>query len=149
MIGTLKKTIRVCPKCGIEHDGTQYRCRKCYAEWGREWRRNNRERSREIVRNYQRRHPEKIKRNDRSHHLRSTYGITLEEYENLFESQGRKCAICGSPSSGGPGRNFHVDHDHKTGKVRGLLCCNCNFVVGHSLDNPEILMRAADYLNRG
>ena len=149
MVADLKRTVRVCTKCGSDHTGTQYQCPKCYAEWSREWRRNNRERAREIVRNYQRRNPDKIKRNDRSHHLRSTYGITVEQYEKLFESQGRRCAICGSCDSRGPGVNFHVDHDHKTGKVRGLLCCNCNFVVGHSLDSPEILMRAADYLNRG
>lgn len=58
------------------------------------------------------------------------------------------CAICRSPECGGPGKFFHVDHDHATGKVRGLLCCYCNFVVGHSRENPSNLRRAAEYLER-
>ena len=55
----------------------------------------------------------------------------------------------GSGKCGGPGKYFHVDHNHATKVVRGLLCCNCNFVVGHCLDNVEILRAAIAYLEGG
>lgn len=56
--------------------------------------------------------------------LRSYYGITADDYEQMFEQQGRACAICGAP--GTANRELCVDHDHATGKVRALLCINCN-----------------------
>ena len=52
-------------------------------------------------------------------------GITDEGYQALLEAQGGKCAICGNPPKEG-GRRLHVDHNHRTGKVRGLLCFRCN-----------------------
>lgn len=73
--------------------------------------------------------------------------ITLKEYDKLLEKQNGKCAICGTETPGGPGR-FHIDHDHPTGEIRGLLCNNCNRALGLFKDNPEILMVAAQYLMR-
>jgi hypothetical protein len=75
------------------------------------------------------------------------YGITVEEYDRILERQGGGCAICGRKDAGDSRRTtFHVDHCHTTGKVRGLLCSNCNTGVGKFEDDPERLERAAMYL---
>ena len=78
-------------------------------------------------------------------HLKHTYGITLEQYDDMLGSQEYGCAICGSSEPGGIGR-FHVDHDHITGKVRGLLCNKCNLGLAGFRDNIEFLVKAIEYL---
>jgi hypothetical protein len=83
----------------------------------------------------------------RSASLKSTYGITHEEYEKLFASQGNKCAICGTEQCP-TGRFMCVDHDHTSGKVRGILCSKCNHGIGLLRDNVETLKNAIDYLRR-
>jgi len=65
----------------------------------------------------------------RKAHLKRTYGITLEEYDTMLKDQEYVCAICGTDKLGGIGR-FHVDHNHITGKIRGLLCTRCNTKLG-------------------
>lgn len=84
---------------------------------------------------------------DRERHLMKTYGITLVEYDELLESQAGGCAICGV-SSDKIGRRLAVDHDHSTDEVRGLLCTQCNTMLGQSGDRPEILRLGAQYLER-
>lgn len=78
----------------------------------------------------------------REKHLLKRYGLTLQDKAKL---NGGRCAICGSD---GGGKKMHVDHDHQTGEVRGLLCGYCNWVVGYSQESPERLRAAADYLER-
>lgn len=80
-------------------------------------------------------------------HLRKTFGVSLEWYRETLEKQGG-CAICDTQEPGGRDHRFHVDHDHKTGKVRGLLCNKCNLMVGLSKDDPDILRKAAAYLEK-
>lgn len=74
------------------------------------------------------------------------YGLTQEVFEYMLEAQGKACAICrmvfGETKSDAP----HVDHDHTTGKVRGLLCINCNFLIGHCREEPALLVAAGLYL---
>ena len=74
------------------------------------------------------------------------FGITLNEYNEMFEKQKGCCAICGRHQSEFK-RSFDVDHDHKTGKVRGLLCFKCNVVLGFVNDNSNILENMIGYLN--
>lgn len=82
----------------------------------------------------------------------ATRGLTQEDYDRLLLQQNGACAICsGPPTGGGPGGQlsvFCVDHDHKTGRVRGLLCSKCNIGIGSLRDDPAILRTAADYLDR-
>lgn len=78
--------------------------------------------------------------------LKYKYGITLEEYNRMFDSQEGKCAICGSEEPGRNNTNFAVDHDHETEEVRGLLCHRCNMGLGYFMDDPELLLKAAKYL---
>ena len=82
----------------------------------------------------------------RDKRLQREYGITYEEFEALLAAQDRKCAICGVENPGGRWGGMHVDHCHKTGRVRGLLCGQCNHAIGLLKDSPEIVRRAADYL---
>jgi hypothetical protein len=78
--------------------------------------------------------------------LRRAYGITLEEYEVLLKNQNSGCAICGAENADSKGRRLHVDHCHSTDRVRGLLCKDCNTLLGYAKDQPEILQKAAIYL---
>jgi hypothetical protein len=80
-------------------------------------------------------------------HLAATYGITPEEFSTLLARQGGACAICRSPDPRGT-KTMQVDHDHKTGAIRGLLCHPCNTALGMFGDNAETLRAAVEYLAR-
>jgi hypothetical protein len=75
------------------------------------------------------------------------YGITLEDYDRMYDEQNGRCAICRTNTPGGPGERFCVDHCHSTGTVRGLLCNNCNRALGHFKDDALLLQQAIKYLN--
>lgn len=84
----------------------------------------------------------------RRNHLRRLYGMTLEEFEAMLAAQGGRCAICSATEAGGKSGRWHVDHDHLTGSVRGILCHSCNVSIGHFKDDPMLLLAAAEYLIR-
>jgi hypothetical protein len=73
------------------------------------------------------------------------YGLTHEQYKSLLISQGSRCAICRTKTPRGRGE-WAVDHDHTTGKVRGLLCTKCNTGIGLFDDDPARLRAAIKYL---
>jgi hypothetical protein len=77
---------------------------------------------------------------------KSSYGLSKDDYESLLTQQNYSCAICSTTSAGGRG-SWHVDHDHITGKVRGLLCHCCNTGLGLFKDSQELLLKAKDYLH--
>lgn len=80
--------------------------------------------------------------------LKKCYGLTVEQYHAMKTKQGGGCAICGSTTPGGKDNKLHVDHDHKTGKVRGLLCNRCNIALGGFGDDIQRLRLAIQYLER-
>ncbi len=86
-------------------------------------------------------------RHGRASELRINYGMTITDYDAMLARQGGGCAICGSTTSGGRGRHFHVDHDHVSGKVRGLLCHRCNVGLA-PLETLGWIDRALAYLTR-
>lgn len=95
-------------------------------------------------------------RADRSEHyknyefvrgLRRNYNMTLEDYERIYKEQDGKCAICDKREEEFK-RKLHVDHDHKTGFIRGLLCTKCNPGLGYFEDSIEKLELAITYLNK-
>jgi len=101
------------------------------AAYARQWRKNN---------------PEK----DKNNNLKKQYGITLGDYDAMARTQNGLCAICNNPEysldkDGGP-RMMAVDHCHETGKVRALLCARCNKALGAFKDSPELLRKAALYI---
>ena len=79
-------------------------------------------------------------------HLKATYGITLEDYDKMLEEQEGLCANPSCYNTEKEGKRLHVDHNHRTGEVRGLLCNGCNTAAGLAQDNPEILEGLAQYL---
>ncbi len=76
------------------------------------------------------------------YHIRKNYKVSLEEAERLFEQKEKGCEVC---KVQGP---MHIDHDHKTGAVRGILCHGCNLAFGHAKESPEILRALADYAEK-
>ena len=78
--------------------------------------------------------------------MKRKYGITIADYDRLFDEQQGVCAICGQPRPGE--RTLHIDHDHETGVIRGLLCFRCNNALGDVREEYELFQRAADYLDR-
>lgn len=84
----------------------------------------------------------------RERQLKYRYNITPSDYSHLFNLQNGKCAICKKNSESWNGKHLTVDHDHKTGAVRGLLCSYCNSALGKFEDNPEILINAFKYLTK-
>lgn len=126
---------KTCPDCGQVkpssgfprnknyRDGKHPYCKPCHIARGRETR-------------------ERLYGGSRNYLLGLRYGISAEEVDRLISSQGGACAICRRR----PPR--HVDHDHVTGQVRGVLCFRCNRGLGQFLDNTEWLVRAVEYLKR-
>ena len=90
---------------------------------------------------------EKNKGRIQNDYLQRRYGITTEEREAIFQKQGGCCRLCGATENNDSrGVQLHVDHCHKTGKVRGILCNECNMMLGFAKDNVTILEAAIEYL---
>jgi hypothetical protein len=86
------------------------------------------------------------KANAHERRVQKVYGFKPGEYGRIYLFQGQVCAICRRAT--GATRNLSVDHDHKTGLVRGLLCRPCNDMLGHLRDDPVTAARIVDYLRR-
>lgn len=82
----------------------------------------------------------------RKNNLKQMFGMSIEEYDEKLNKQDGVCKICGLECVSG--KRLAVDHDHETGKIRDLLCSNCNGGLGKFQDNPELLIKAADYLRK-
>ena len=119
------KTCATCReiKLNKEFPKSRYSCRKCYNAYQVKYSKEN---------------PDKTYNN----HLKTTYGIDAIEVEKLKKLQKDKCAICFKKAKLG------VDHNHATGKIRGLLCNACNLLLGWSKDNSDTLIQAAKYLEK-
>jgi hypothetical protein len=96
---------------------------------------------------YQRKWAKKNKIRVKESQLRNCYGITLEEHDRMLTQQKERCLGCNKHQSDLK-KILGVDHDHKTGKVRGLLCDDCNQVIGRAKDDVKILKRLIKYLNK-
>ena len=135
--------------------GRSYHCKVCDRTQSKARYEQDAEARREYARQYRKENPDFDKRtpaakeyNWRQQSMKK-YGITVAEYDAMFERQKGLCAICGQPEAAnrdGEAFRLAVDHDHGTGKVRGLLCASCNNGLGRFGDDPERLMAAAAYL---
>lgn len=85
-----------------------------------------------------------VKLQARAAHLMRKFGLTLEQYDAMLEAQGGGCFLCGRPPR--EDISLHVDHDHSTGRVRGILCFCCNNALADFQDDPELLRKAACYV---
>lgn len=126
----LKPKILVCPTCKKRFTSTASAQKTCSNEcakkrmWGQQvqWRVDNKPRL-------------------RNRDLNKKFGISIEDYDVLYEKQKGKCLICDEYKP-----TLCIDHNHKTNKVRGLLCRKCNAAIGSLKDDPDLLNRAAEYL---
>lgn len=168
------KPLRDYYKVPQNRDGRSGKCKTCtkaYVQaWNarnkkrnyeqrRRWAQNNRERVRINSRKSYRRHLKKNRERSRAYHakpevrertrwshIKRAYGVTREQWLALFESQGRRCGCCGHDQP--RGRNWHTEHDHKTGALRGVVCTTCNTMLGAAHDDPRVLAAGIKYLRR-
>lgn len=122
-------------------DGCYSSCRICKNKECATYRKNNPDKIKTSGKKWRDKNPTWFREND----LKNEYGMSLNEYNQMFNNQNGCCAICKKHQS-----NFKkvlaVDHSHKTGKVRKLLCHKCNNAIGLFLDNSQICYNAGDYL---
>jgi hypothetical protein len=120
-------------------------CKMCYDKnYNKEYYNNKKEgilKAKKILRKTK--NSEEMKNNARKKHLWKIYRITPEDWEKISKFQGDVCAISGKPKKT---KNLALDHDHKTGKIRGLLSMGINRGLSMFNDDPELLRKAADYL---
>lgn len=123
--------------------GLQYYCKECRSESASKYAKDNREKTSKRKMDWAKNNPDRVE----SNRLSKLYGITTETYREILESQDFACAICAYvPSSGD--KALHVDHNHKTGNVRGLLCHRCNSALGFLRDSEEVCLSTLKYLRR-
>ncbi len=119
-------------------------------ESSKKYRDEHKEESLNRAKKYRADRKDEIVSRDRHFSLKKKYGLTVEEYENLFVKQNGVCAVCGEPETAlsniGKIKMLAVDHDHETGQVRGLLCNRCNTGIGLLGDNKTTLLKAVAYL---
>ncbi len=113
--------------------GRHFYCKDCISKLNKSYRASNPEKFAERDQSY-----------DNNQRRFNRYGITKWDYEDLLEIQGNLCAICLNPLT--DETHPHIDHDHNTNKVRGILCRDCNLGLGRFKDNIDFLQRAIDYL---
>lgn len=135
-----KKHYTVCTECGLDEPSVKFpasrskasgRCLDCQSKRNKEW-----------YKNY-----------GQNWFLGKAFGMTAEDYERMAAEQGHLCLICHCPETAtdartGAVRRLSVDHDHATGKVRGLLCRACNQGLGSFRDNPDRMRIAALYVEK-
>lgn len=80
----------------------------------------------------------------KKYRIKKLYGLTQEQVQIIAENQTHQCAICDKPFE----EKVQIDHCHKTGIIRGLLCINCNWLLGKAYDDPKLLRKAAQYLEK-
>ena len=148
--------IKECTKCHISKDPNQFRKNDRLKSGLNSWCKNCENlatRSRYIPRGDNKRgkgiKPPISKTRDyiRNQSYKSAYSITLEDYTNMYNEQEGKCKICSEERNAGGNKGLVIDHCHKTGKVRGLLCPSCNSAIGKLKEDPEIFKLAMNYLN--
>jgi hypothetical protein len=129
--------VKVCSKCNLEKETIEFAksgrreglfaslCKPCSSKKSSEWNKKN---------------PEKRRAASRRNKLKTQYGLTVEQFESMILSQNSRCLICDAA------RKLVVDHCHKTGKIRGLLCNSCNRGIGYLQDNWVLLNKASNYV---
>ncbi|MEA2717977.1 MAG: hypothetical protein QOI99_2294 [Actinomycetota bacterium] len=161
--------MKICRKCGLEkpltdfyraagtRDGLRGDCKACFQARAKaryplvreeriaaaqKWRDDTPDRYRANQRRT-RSSPEG-KARQRAGHLKRKYGVTIEQYDELLVSQGGRCAICRREPR--PDSSLHLDHDHESGQLRGILCFRCNNALGDFDDDASLLHAAVRYL---
>lgn len=136
-------------------DGLDHRCKSCRHEYiilnrpmlkikHHEHYLKNKDRINKKNKEWAKLNPDK----SRNQKLMYAYGITLEQRNQMIKDQNGLCLICNDKLDETISKNIHVDHDHSTGKVRGILCKQCNSLIGLSREREDILLNSINYLRR-
>ncbi len=153
--GELKPETEFYPAKGCK-DGLRGDCKACHKARTKLWHQENREKSVAKTRRWQQKNPDKMREyrirtrearslQMRKLHLRRTFGMTIDDYSAILDAQEGGCAICGDQPA--EGQSFHIDHNDDG--VRGILCVRCNNALGQLKDDPELMLRAAEYTTLG
>ena len=139
--------MKVCTKCGLSKDETEYYLEKAKRKDGsiREFRRSHC-RACETSRKSKRDKRTKVQRRE-AEELRK-YGLTPDVKAAMLVAQKHSCGICGTKKPGGRYNSWNIDHCHHTGEVRGLLCWDCNVGIGKLNDDAQLLRRAIQWLEQ-
>jgi hypothetical protein len=162
--GEVAHSTKLCVKCGETKpldefsvkvygvsDGQRYprgfstHCRSCIKEYRAHYYDRNQEDFNQKNKEYRTSDPAKYNREQSKRYLRKSlrkYGLTVDDYQRLYDAQQGKCEICGTHQD-----RLVIDHCHATGRMRGLLCRLCNAGLGYAKDNPHVLRRMIRYLN--
>ena len=149
--------MRICTKCGREFPATPEffhrqkdgkhgitsRCKQCTNRYGRKWYQSNKEKVKQSNYKWRAKNLGRSQAAGRKWKLKR-YRISLAEFDTMMKEQNGVCAICNKPAK--VGKSLCVDHDHKTGKIRGLLCQSCNLLIGNAKDDIEVVFKALHYL---
>ena len=132
-----------CELCTVKFTALTNKQRFCTKKCGEtKWNQTNVARKLTTVNAWKVKNPDKAK----AIKLKRYYGLTLEQYRAMEIEQGHVCKICNNKCK--TGRDLSVDHCHKTGKVRGLLCSTCNYMLGSAMDDTSILANGIVYLEK-
>lgn len=136
-----------------QKDGLTYACKPCRRKAQKEYNDKHPEirqkilkKNRDWRRQYWKRPENTAKLRDQ--HLKQNYGITLKEYDEMFDKQNGVCGICKRPERTEKNKNLCVDHCHETGKIRELLCSHCNRALGLLNENKDFFLNAVAYLEK-
>jgi hypothetical protein len=147
--------MKLCKRCGNVKPLNDFyrrlekeaRCRQCVSELRKLKYKEDPEKQKERARNYRTRNPEKI----RDTKLKQSFGVGLEYFNKKYREQNGVCAGCGKPETTflrGTLLSLAIDHNHKTGQLRGLLCMRCNLGLGSLDDSIETLENLIVYLKK-
>jgi hypothetical protein len=143
---------KICKDCGIKKSSSEFYRRKNASNKGR-WftfgRCKKCERKRKNA--YNGEHKKRFPLQIEEYWYKKRYGITLDQYDRMFIAQNGRCVVCNKPETAvlnGAVKRLAVDHNHKTKKVRGLLCANCNFALGCAQEDTDILRNLIGYLEK-
>lgn len=143
--------LKKCNRCKIERSIEEFHihkkciggrttiCKYCVSKSCKEWQDKNKDKMKEYRKKNSKTHSEKYREN----FIKNKYGISSLEYESLLVQQNYQCKICKSQIKN---KRLHIDHCHNTGKIRGLLCSNCNTSLGLIKDNIQTLKDMILYL---
>ena len=148
--------VKKCSKCKIDKPHSDYfkdnkrkigircKCKDCCKQETIEWRIKNRSEYNGYTAMWRSKNPDKQHATD----IKRNYGLSIEDYNRMLVEQECKCKICGKQHDPSKKRGrLYVDHNHKNGKVRGLLCSGCNTAIGNMKDDVSLILKAIEYIN--
>jgi len=151
---------KICSKCKISKeledfykdrhsdDGHNSRCKECRDATYKKW--YNSEKGQEKARKYSKEYYSKSENKEKTRAIGifRRFGITSQDYDKMYKNQKGVCAICKNKEICPRHKHLSVDHNHETGKIRGLLCNTCNKALGLFKENPQYLKNAVKYLKK-